>query len=348
MEHSKRMIVILIVVICALMAWLWLGGRKPPYLPEEQIILKAADDHERSYPTTQGLVYMGDLLKKWTNGRITVQVYHSAQLGSERETIEQTRLGAIDINRVNVNPLTQVVPAFKVLSMPYLFTDKRHMHGVLDGEIGKELLDTLIDFDLIGLGYYDSGQRSFYNSVRPVRVPADMEGLDIRVQKAEIMRDMVRSVGANPVMMAFEEVYTGLQTGVIHGAENNYPSWITKGHFEVAKYYSPNAHVRSPEVILFSRKTWDRLGEEDRRLIRRAAAQSIPHQRELWELKVEESIRKAKDAGCVIVDEVDVQAFREATEPVYELHASEFSGLIERIRRESGMANDTHSDRKAD
>ena len=335
MEKPKLVVAAIVVIIIVLLLGIWVGRNRSPYQPEEQVVLKAADDHELSYPTSQGLVYMGDLLKKWTHGRITVQVYHSAQLGSEKETIEQTRLGAIDINRVNVNPLTQIEPALKVLSMPYLFNDEDHMHRVLDGDIGTVLLESLEESNLVGLGYYDSGQRSFYNSVRPIRSPADMEGLDIRVQKAELMRDIVRSVGAEPVMMAFEEVYTGLQTGVIHGAENNYPSWITKGHFEVAKYYSPNAHVRTPEVILFSKKTWDMLDEKDRQLIRKAARQSIPYQRELWKKKVEESIRKAGEAGCEIVSDVDIRAFREAMQPVYDIHGGEFSELIDRIKNEA-------------
>jgi tripartite ATP-independent transporter DctP family solute receptor len=298
----------------------------------ERVVLKAADDHELSYPTTQALVRMGDLLKEWTRGRITVQVYHSAQLGSEKETIEQTRLGAIDINRVNINPLTQIAPAFKLFSLPFLFRDLEHLHTVVDGEIGRELLETLSSVDLVGLGYYDSGQRSFYNSVKPIRSPEDMRGMNIRVQKAEIMRDIVRALGASPVKMAFEEVYTGLQTGVIQGAENNVPSWITKGHYEVAKYYTRTAHVYTPEILLFSAKTWQRLTERDRELIRRAARESVPYQRELWSEKVEESLEKAREAGCEIVEEVDTEAFRNRTREVYGRHAGGMEAYIERIR----------------
>ncbi len=298
----------------------------------ENIILKAADDHELSYPTTMGLVRMGELLKEWTGGRITVQVYASAQLGSERETIEQTQLGAIDINRVNINPLTHIEPALKVLSLPYIFRDNEHMHAVVDGPIGKELMEKLESSGLIGLGYYDSGQRSFYNSVRPIKGIEDLEGLKIRVQKAEIMQDMVSAVGAEPIRLAFEEVYTGLQTGVINGAENNFPSWITKGHYEVAKYYTINEHVRTPEIILFSKKTWDRLNEDDRTLIRKAAEESVPYQRRLWKEKVEESVCKAIGAGCEIVAEIDRTPFVEAMKPVYEKHAADLGDYVERIR----------------
>src|SRR6056297_354368 len=321
--NRKTLILLLPITIILAAAVLWLTLFSPGHSSEENIVLKAADDHELSYPTTQGLIKMGDLLKEWTRGRITVQVYPSAQLGSEKETIEQTQLGAIDINRVNINPLTQTEPSLKVFSLPYLFRDAEHMHKVVDGPIGRKLMEKLKSSDLIGLGYYDSGQRSFYNSVHPIRTLSDLEGLKIRVQKAEIMQDLVRAVGAEPIRLAFEEVYTGLQTGVIHGAENNFPSWITKGHYEVAKYYTKDEHVRTPEIILFSKKTWDRLSEEDKKLIRKAVKESIPYQRRLWEAKVEESIHKAIEAGCEIVTDIDKQPFINAMKPVYEKHATD-------------------------
>jgi tripartite ATP-independent transporter DctP family solute receptor len=337
MKRNRMLLLIALMGIALLLLGvLWYKGYDIYGDGGERIVLKAADDHELSYPTTQGLIRMGDLLKNWTNGRITVQVYHSAQLGSEKETIEQTRLGAIDINRVNINPLTQVEPALKVFSLPYLFRSMEHLHTVLDGEIGRELLGELESSGLIGLGYYDSGRRSFYNSLRPIRSPADMAGMDIRVQKAEIMQDIVRAFGAKPIKMAFEEVYTGLQTGVIQGAENNIPSWITKGHFEVAKYYSRTAHVYTPEIILFSRKTWERLSPGDQELIRRAAEESIPYQRALWREKVEESLKRARDGGCEIIADVDREAFRRAAAGIYEEHARGLEGYVEAIRAAGG------------
>src|SRR6056297_4332742 len=161
----KIVTLLLIVLILFSLLALWYVLTILPRSNTDNIVLKAADDHELTYPTTQGLIKMGDLLKEWTRGRITVQVYPSAQLGSEKETIEQTQLGAIDINRVNINPLTQTEPSLKVFSLPYLFRDAEHMHKVVDGPIGRELMDKLKSSDLIGLGYYDSGQGSFYNSV---------------------------------------------------------------------------------------------------------------------------------------------------------------------------------------
>ncbi len=297
----------------------------------DRIVLKAADDHELSYPTTQGLVRMGELLEEWTEGRITVEIYHSAQLGSEKGTIEQTQFGAIDINRVNLNPVSQIVPELKVFTMPYVFRDADHMRKVLDGEIGQEFLDKLEQADLIGLAYYDSGQRSFYNSTKPVRSIEDLKGMKIRVQQADVLIDMVSAVGGSPTPMAFEEVYTALQTGVIDGAENNFPSYVTKGHYEVAKYYTQDEHSRVPEIVLFSKLGWDGLTPEDQELIRKAATESVAYQRELWAAKVAESVKKAKEAGCEIITGISKEPFIEAMQEVYEKHVSDQMDVIERI-----------------
>ncbi len=296
-----------------------------------KLVLIATDDHEKSYPTTQGLYRMKALLEEYTDGRITMDIKHSAQLGSEKETIEQTKLGTIHVNRVNVNPLTELVGEMKVLALPYIFRDEQHMHAVCDGEIGRELLGKLRREGLVGLGYYDSGQRSFYAN-KPLRGIEDLEGLTIRVQKAPIMQDAAKAVGAVPTAMAFEDVYTALEKGTIDGAENNYPSWVSKSHFRVAKHYLQDEHSRVPEVILFSRKVWDKLPPEDRKIIRRAARESIPHQRRLWDEYVTESRARAEEAGCTIVTNLDREPFRAAMDSVYAKHAKGLEGYIERIR----------------
>ena len=329
MDRSKRrrIRVTLLLSTAALLAAVTACNRTEP-----EIVLRAADDHELSYPTTQGLIRMGELLEEWSDGRIRVRVYPQAQLGSEQETIAKTQVGEIDINRVNINPVTTIAPSLKALALPYIFESAKHMHAVLDGEIGRELLNSLEQAGLIGLGYYDSGQRSFYSSTGPIRDISDLEGLRIRVQKAQIMEDMVRAVGAIPVKMAFEDVYTGLHTGVIQGAENNFPSWVTKGHFEVARFYTLDAHVRVPEIILFSKKSWDKLDSEDRKLIRRAAQESIPYQRRLWEQKVADSIATAEEAECEIITTIDREPFVQAMASVYEEHAAGLMDYVERIR----------------
>ena len=332
MSKKYKIIISLIIIGFILIIIIGNGINNINEEHENKIILKAADDHELTYPTTQGLVKMAELLDDWTDGRITMQIFPLAQLGSEKETIEATIAGEIDINRVNINPLTQIIPEFKVFSLPYIFRNGEHMHNVLDSSIGEELLDMLKPYGLIGLGYYDSGQRSFYNSKRPITGIDDFEGLTIRVQKADIMMDMVLALKAVPIQMAFEDVYTALRIGVIDGAENNFPSYITKGHFEVAKFYIQDEHSRTPEILLFSEKRWNSLTLEDRELIKRAAQESIPYQRMLWQLKVEEALLEMKGAGCEVVTDIDKEPFIEAMQPVYEKHASEIMHWIERIR----------------
>ena len=297
-----------------------------------KIILKAADDHELTYPTTRGLMKMGELLEEWTYGRIRVQIYPQAQLGSEKETIEQTQLGAIDINRVNITPITQVVKEMKVLALPYIFRNEEHEWKVLNGKVGEELLKKLENYNLVGLGYYDSGQRSFYDTKRAIRSIADLKDLKIRVQKADIVFDTVEAVGAIPVQMAFEEVYAGLKTGLIDGAENNEPSYITKGHYESAKYYTFDEHSRVPEIIIMSKKRWDKLSVKDRELIMRAAKESIPYQRELWKKEVEMAVAKARASGCVLITKIDKEPFIKAMEPVYNKYAPDLHEWIKRIR----------------
>lgn len=298
----------------------------------EKIVLKAADDHAMDYPTTQGLVRMGDLLKEWTNGRITVEVYAAGQLGSEKETIEQTQMGAIDIDRISIGHLSAVVPEMNVFSLPYIFRSAEHAFKVCDGPVGEELLATCEAHNLIGLGYYDSGQRSFYNTKKPVKSIADLKGMKIRVMGADIFSDMANALGAAATPMAFEEVYTALQTGVIDGAENNYPSYIEKGHYEAAKYYTQDEHLRVPEIIVFSKKTWNKLSSEDQALIKKAALESVPYQRSLWQKSAEEAKNKAIAAGCEIITDIDKQPFIDAMKPVYEKYAPDLAEYIAKIQ----------------
>ncbi len=299
---------------------------------KNEIVLKAADTHDLTYPTTRGIIEMGRLLDEWTSGRIKIQVFASSQLGSETETIEQTQRGVIDIDRVNLSPVTRIVKEMKVLALPYVFRDEDHQWKVLNGEVGKELLKLLEPYGLIGLGYYDSGQRSFYNSKRPIKEIGDLKGLKIRVQKADIMNDIIEAVGGIPIPMAFEEVYTGLQTGIIDGAENNVPSYISKGHYESAKYYTFDEHSSVPEVILVSKKSWDRLSLKDKRIIMKAANASIPYQRRIWKAEVIEAIAKARASGCEIIRDIDKKAFIKAMAPIYKKHASDLVEWMEKIK----------------
>jgi tripartite ATP-independent transporter DctP family solute receptor len=296
---------------------------------------RAADTQAEDYPTVQALRYMGALISERTGGRHEIKVFHSRQLGEEKETIEQTRAGAIDLNRTNVALIGNFVPAMNVLAMPFLFRSIEHMQKVLDGPIGKEILGSFEPYGFVGLAFYDSGARSIYNSVRPVKSIADLKGLRIRVQQSELMSDMIRALGAEPVELPYGQVLTGLSTHLIDGAENNWPSFVTTDHYKHAGYYTLTEHTMSPEVLVISLKAWRSLSAEDQTIFREAAARSSLYMREKWRDLEEESQRKAEAAGIVVTRDIDRKPFEDAMAPVYARAAQDpaAAALIERIRK---------------
>jgi tripartite ATP-independent transporter DctP family solute receptor len=295
--------------------------------------LRSADTHADGYPTIEAVKYMGELLSEETDGRLGIQVFHSGQLGEEKDTIQQTQFGVIEMNRINLAPLNNIVPETQVPGLPFLFRDIEHMRTVMDGEIGDEILAAFEPHDMIGLAFYDSGARSVYNSKRPINTPDDMKGLKIRVQQSDVFIAMVEAMGGNPTPMPFGEVYSGLQTGVIDGAENNFPSYYNTRHFEVAKNYSLTEHSMSPEVLVMSKRTWDGLSAEDQAAVRKTAKQSVAKMRELWDAFETESRQAVIDGGAKIND-VDKQAFIDLMQPVYDkfLTDPELKDLADRIR----------------
>ena len=263
---------------------------------------------------------MGELLKERTKGRIGVEVFASHQLGEEKETIEQTRFGVIDMNRVNMAPLNNLVPETIVPSLPYIFKSKEQMREVMDGEIGDEILKAFEPHDLIGLAFYDSGSRSFYNTKKPITSPDDLKGMKIRVQQSDLFIDLMNALGANATPMAYGEVYSGLQTGLIDGAENNWPSYESSKHYEVAKYYSLDGHSMAPEVLVMAKSTWDNLAPEDQKIVRQAAKDSVKKMHELWDAEEEKAHQIVTEAG-VKVNEVDTAPFVEKMQPIYDQYA---------------------------
>lgn len=302
-----------------------------------QTVLRSSDTHPDGYPTVEAVKKFGELLGEKTDGRYTVEVFHSAQLGQEVDTIEQTQFGVIDLNRISIGAFGTQVPEATVTQLPFIFRSADHMHNVLDGPIGEEILAAFDDVGVVALAYYDGGARSFYNSQRPIHTPEDMDGLKIRVMQSDIFVDMVGALGGNATPMPYGEVYSGIQTGVIDGAENNYPSFDTAGHAEVAKYYSLDEHLMVPEVLVVSKVLWDTLSPEDQAAFREAAEESVAYQRELWAAKEIES-RAAVEALGVEINEVDKAPFIEAMQPVYEKYVTDpvLQDLVERIQATEG------------
>jgi len=296
---------------------------------------RAADTQNEEYPTVQALHYMGSLVAERSGGRHQIKVFHSRQLGEEKETLEQTRVGAIDLNRTNVALIGTMVPAMNVLAMPFLFRSIEHMQKVLDGPIGNEILDSFEPYGFVGLTFYDSGARSIYNSVRPITSMADLKGLRIRVQQSEQMSAMIRSLGAEPVELPYGQVLTGLATKLIDGAENNWPSFVTTDHYKHAGFYTLTEHTMSPEVLVMSKKAWSGLSAEDQKIFREAAQRSSRFMREKWRDLEERSRQQAEAAGVRIITDIDRKPFEAAMAGIYAKAQQDpaMAQLIERIRK---------------
>ena len=290
--------------------------------------------HPDGYPTVAAVQEMGRLLEEKTDGRLCVEVFHSAQLGEEKDTIEQTRFGVIDLNRISMAPFNGLIPETAILSLPYLFRSTEHMHNVLDSEIGQQILDTFTAHDLVALAYYDPGARSFYNNKKPVTSIEDLKGMKFRVIQSDVFVDMVAALGANAVPMPYGEVYSAIETGVIEGAENNWPSYESSGHYEVAKFYTLDEHTMVPEVLVMSKSSWDKLTPEDREAVRAAAAESVPFNREAWAAREKESEEKVLASGVEVVRDIDKAPFVAAMGPVYEKYANtpELKKLVEDLQ----------------
>jgi len=278
---------------------------------------RSSDVHPEDYPTVMAVKFMSDQIKAKTGGKDSIKVYTMSQLGSEKDTIEQTKIGALDFVRINVAPMNNICPETMVPTMPFLFRSKEHMRKVLDGPIGDEILKACEKQGFIGLAFYDSGSRSLYTVKKPVKSLADVKGLKIRVQQSDLWVSLLQAMGANATPMPYGEVYTGLKTGVVDGAENNFPSYDTARHFEVAKYYALTDHSMAPEMLLMSKKVWDGLTPQEQTIIRDAAKASVPYMRKLWDEKELESRKKVEAGGAQIV-EVDKKSFSDAMKPVYD------------------------------
>lgn len=303
-------------------------------LAECELTLKSSDTHPDGYPTVEAVKVMGNLLKERSGGRICVEVFHSAQLGQEKDTIEQTKFGVIDFNRVSMGPFNNIIEETKVVSLPFIFRGTDHMHRVMDGPVGDEILAAFEPHGFVGLAYYDGGSRSFYNKQKPITSVDDLKGMKIRVMQSDVFVDMMTALGANATPMPYGEVYSAIQTGVIDGAENNWPSFESSGHYEVAGYYTLNQHLIVPEVLVMSKVSFDKLSPEDQALVVQAAKDSIPVNRELWAAREKVSEEKVRAAGVEVISEIDKTPFIEAMVPVYQKHANtpKLQELVTRIQ----------------
>jgi tripartite ATP-independent transporter DctP family solute receptor len=298
----------------------------------QNMVFKAHDTHPAGYPTVAAVESMGKKLEAATNGRIKVQMFAGAVLGQEKEAVEQAQLGAIQLARISLGVIGPIVPEVNVFNMPFVFRDVAHMRKVIDGEVGADLLEKVTNSParLVALGWMDGGSRSLYTK-KPVRTPADLKGQKIRMMGNPLFVDTMNAMGGNGISMAYGEVFTSLQTGVIDGAENNPPSYFTANHYTTpAKYYAQTHHLIIPEIFVMSKVTWDRLSADDKALVKKLSREAQIEQRALWDKSVEEHTAKLKAAGVEFIA-VDQKPFFEATAPVRAKYGVQVADLMKRI-----------------
>ena len=294
---------------------------------------RAADVHPADYPNVVAVQHMGEKLSAATDGRLDIKTFPGGVLGDEKQVIEQAQIGAIDIIRVSMTPVAAILPEINVFTLPYIFRDEDHMHKVLDGMIGKEIGDRLSASSksrLIFLGWMDAGTRNLITKA-PVTKAEDLKGMKIRVQGSPIALDTLKAMGANSVAMGVSEVFSGMQTGVIDGTENNPPTFVAHNYLPVVKNYTWSKHFIIPELFLFSKAKWDKLKKEDQELILKLAKEAQDEQRELWKTYNEKSLEAMK-AGGVQFHEIDTAPFYQATQSVRDKYGKDHQDLINRIQ----------------
>jgi tripartite ATP-independent transporter DctP family solute receptor len=319
-------------VLASALAGVALAAVSLPGFAQQKMVLKASDVHPLGYPTVEAIVRMGKKLEAATNGRLSVQMFPSMQLGGEKEMIEQAQVGALQIARISVGPMGPVVDELNVFNLPFIFRDEAHMRKVIDGPIGQELLDKITaspQSRLVALGWMDAGTRNVY-AKKAVTKPVDLKGMKIRMMGNPIFVETMNAMGGNGVAMGFNELYSALQTGVVDGAENNPPTLLVQNHYQVSNVYSLTGHLIIPEIFVFSKRTWDSLSKDDQTLLRKVSREAQIEQRQLWDKMVGEAEGKLKAAGVQFVS-VDKKLFFDATQPVRDKYGSKYNALLKRI-----------------
>lgn len=324
----KKILVVLLSV--GLATLIFAGGTS---VVSAQKVLRLAETHPQDYPTTKGDYEFARLVKERSNGRMIVEVFHSKQLGEEKAVIEQVQLGAIDFTRVSISPVSAFARELDAFQLPYLYRDATHMWKVLDGPIGQEILRKLEAANFVGLGWFEAGSRNFYTK-KQVKTVGDLKGMKIRVQQAPLMVGMVEGLGAVATPLSFGEVYSALQTGVIDGAENNWPSYLSTSHYEVAKYFIVDEHTRVPEIMISSKKVFDKLAKEDQAIIRKAMKDAQPYQFKLWVDFEKVAEKTVRDKGSMIteINAQEKQKFMDAMKPLYDKQPAETMAVVKKIR----------------
>jgi len=282
---------------------------------------------DTEHPVHKAMEFMAEKLEEKSGGKVILEIYPGEQLGSEREMIEQVQMGLLDMTKVSTSPLESFIPSMSVFSVPYLFRDSEHLWKVLEGPVGKKLLQAGEEKGLKGLCYYDAGSRSFYTKDKPILTPADLQGMKIRVQESKTSMQMIKELGASPTPIAWGELYTSLQQGVVDGAENNPPSFYRSGHFEVCKHYSLDEHTMVPDIILMSAKSWNKLPADVQKMVQEVADESVIYQRQLWKEDTQKALETVQAKGVKVYNP-DKTAFRQKVKQMHESYSGTEVGQL--------------------
>jgi len=295
-------------------------------------VIKLGHGLDVSHPVHKAMVFMGERLAEKSNGKVKLDIYPSQQLGSERECLELLQIGSLGMTKVSTGVLENFVPELKVLGLPFLFRDNAHRYNVLEGEVGEQLLDASIPQRLKGLTFYDAGSRSFYSKT-PIRTPEDLDGEKVRVMESQTAISMVQALGGSPTPIAWGELYTALQQGIVDGAENNLPSFYLSRHYEVCKFYTLDEHTAVPDELLISTLLWNKLSKQEQQWIKEAAVESRVYEKKIWHEAELEALEKIKEAGVTIITP-DKEAFRKRVEPLYQTYKEDpkMAKLIDEIQ----------------
>ena len=302
--------------------------------PVPEYVLTYAENQPDGYSTVQGALRFAELVREATGGAVVIQIKNDGEYGSEAEVLEQMAFGGIDFARVSLAELSDEIPKLNVLQLPFLYEDADHMWRILDGEIGEEFLTVFDEAGLVGLSWYDAGARCFYTNARPIRTPADMAGLTVRVQGSQLVMDMVTLLGAEPVTFPYGDVSYAFEMKMIDAAENNWPAYYILEHYRLAKYYTVDQHSRVPEIQLASARVWEKLPEGYRQIIADCARESALYQRELWKETQSQYRADAIEGGCreILLTPGERAEFRQKIEPLYQQYCGEYMDLVDQIR----------------
>ncbi|WP_299663773.1 TRAP transporter substrate-binding protein [uncultured Psychromonas sp.] len=279
--------------------------------------LKISHNQDRNHPVHKSMKYMAEKVKEYTDGEVVIRIYPDGQLGTQRESMELLQNGALDMAKSNASEMESFEPSYGAFNIPYIFHDRDHFYRAMQSDVGEKILASSYDKGFIGLTYYDGGSRSFY-AQKAINSPADLKGMKIRVQPSPTAVEMVKLMGGSPTPLAYGELYTALQQGVVDGAENNPTALTNNRHGEVAKFYSQDEHTMVPDVLLISSKVWDKLPKNQQEALRKAAKESMIYHKDLWAKMTNEALKKAQNSMGVKIVQVEKQPFIDAVKPMHD------------------------------